>query len=258
MRLFIPDMEASAEDILSKANAWIEEFKGQHPNFTHTAKIENDLNSGLMVSRGNLKISSQIKVPKARIIPLVAHEVGIHMATRFNGSKQPLKTLETGLAGYDSMQEGLAVVAEYLAGYLPPKRLRILAARVVATALAAERQSVEEIFNCLAEEHHLSPEDAFDTAVRAKRGGGLSKDALYLKGVIEVLAYFKQGGKLDTLLIGKYDLKHREQIEQLLNEGIIKPAALIPKFFHESKTKERLDKLKSLAVTDFYQKEPEL
>ena len=41
----------------------------------------------------------------------------------------------------------------------------------------------------------------------AKRGGGLTKDALYLKGLIELLAFFKQGGAMEPLLLGKFDLK---------------------------------------------------
>ena len=67
-------------------------------------------------------------MPEERVDPLIQHEVGTHTITRFNGRCQPLDTLECGLADYDALQEGIAVLAEYMAGNMPPSRLRVLAA----------------------------------------------------------------------------------------------------------------------------------
>ena len=49
---------------------------------------------------------------------LLQHEIGTHVVTHVNGSRQPLRLLGAGLAGYDETQEGLAVFAEYLVGGL--------------------------------------------------------------------------------------------------------------------------------------------
>jgi hypothetical protein len=46
------------------------------------------------------------------------HEVGTHVLTHHNGLAQPLTQLASGLAGYEELQEGIAVLAEYLAGGL--------------------------------------------------------------------------------------------------------------------------------------------
>ena len=42
------------------------------------------------------------------------------------------------MAGYEELQEGLAVLAEYFAGEFTPSRLRTVAARVIAAACAAQ------------------------------------------------------------------------------------------------------------------------
>ena len=157
-----------AEAVLAEANRWLDELRSEADDFTFTASIAKDLNSGLMVNHGHLLISNQLQVPATRVEPLIAHEVGVHIVTRYNGLQQPLKTLESGLTGYDALQEGIAVLSEYLAGYFPPYRLRMLAARVVATDLATEGESIEAIFEHLTSAHQFRAEDAFDTAVRGQ------------------------------------------------------------------------------------------
>ncbi len=94
----------------------------------------------LMVSHGTFYIDGNIRLPQARVQPLIQHEIGTHVVTRHNGRKQSLKQLEVGLAQYDPTQEGLGVLAEYLTGYLPGERLRVLAARVVAAPLAIDAE----------------------------------------------------------------------------------------------------------------------
>ncbi|NIQ16470.1 MAG: DUF1704 domain-containing protein, partial [Candidatus Dadabacteria bacterium] len=67
-----------------------------------------------------------------RVEALLQHEIGTHALTYFNGLSQPFKQLCIGLSGYEELQEGLAVLAEYLVGGLSKPRLRLLAGRVVA------------------------------------------------------------------------------------------------------------------------------
>ena len=77
----------------------------------------------------------------ARVHALLQHEIGTHIVTHVNGSHSRCSLLGAGLAGYDETQEGLAVFAEYLVGGLTARRLRQLAARVVAVHQMA-RESV--------------------------------------------------------------------------------------------------------------------
>src|SRR5690606_41302177 len=93
---------------------------------------------------------------------------------RHTGGRQLLCQLPVGLADYARLQEGVGVLAEYRAGYLPGERLRVLAARVVATDMAMQGCGVPEIFDLLHNTHGMPTDDAFDVAVRALRGGGLT------------------------------------------------------------------------------------
>ena len=129
--------------------------------------VDDDLGSMMMVSHGTFYIDGNIRLPRARIQPLVQHEIGTHVLTRHNGRQQSLRQLEVGLAHYDPLQEGLGVLAEYLAGYLPGERLRVLAARVVATEMAIHGEDVPGDLRLPAREHALPTDDAFDVAVRA-------------------------------------------------------------------------------------------
>lgn len=77
-------------------------------------------------------IRESFKVPKNRVDALVHYEVGTHVLTHYNGKAQPLKQLYTSFSDYDELQEGLAVLSDYLTVGLTRGRLRLLAARVIA------------------------------------------------------------------------------------------------------------------------------
>ena len=118
-----------------------------------------------------------------RVEPLLHHEVGTHVVTYQNGARQPLKLLTIGLPGYDETQEGLAVLAEYLTGGLDPRRLRVLAARVVAIAEMLDGAGFLEIFESLRTEYRIPTRTAWSIAIRVVVGGGSVKDAIYLRGI---------------------------------------------------------------------------
>lgn len=245
---------ATARDLAKAAEQEIGRYRDQVPNIVSQVELVPDLNSLAMVNHGHLLIDSDAHIDRERIVPLVAHEVGIHVLTRYNGSLQPLKLFEVGTAHYDALQEGLGTFAEYLVGYLPPSRLRVLAARVLATRRAIDRESIESIFFELHEEHGVEAGAAFDTAVRAKRGGGLTKDACYLRGLKALLSRLKNGEEFETFLCGKFDLDHLSTVKQLLEDGLLKPAVLKPTFLNDEATHTRLAAARSLDVTQLYQK----
>ena len=115
------------------ARAEFDRYRAVYPDFPSHIEVRDDI-SELMVSFGRLLIPEAATFRADRVEPLLHHEVGTHVVTYQNGARQPLKLLTIGLPGYDETQEGLAVLAEYLTGGLDPRRLRVLAARVVAIA----------------------------------------------------------------------------------------------------------------------------
>jgi len=148
------------------------------------------------------------------------------------------------------------VLAEYLSGYLPAERLRTIAARVIAADMAVREAAGPEIFACLTEEHALAPDVAFDTALRAKRGGGLTKDALYLKGLDELLAYLANDGALEVLMLGKFALKHLHTIDLLLEEGVLVPPDILPAWLTDAVARQRLAVARTTPLYALFQEHP--
>ena len=66
--------------------------------------------------------------------------------------------------------------------------------------------------------------------MRVYRGGGLTKDALYLKGIIELLNYIKEGNEVDLLMMGKIRKDYLPIIKDLLQRGVLIPPAIIPRY----------------------------
>jgi uncharacterized protein (TIGR02421 family) len=151
--------------------------------------------------------------------------------------------LAAGLAGYDETQEGLAVLAEYLAGALTPNRLRELAARVVAVHRMIAGETFGTVHASLTSAG-LSDGRAFTTAMRAFRAGGLTKDAIYLRGLHEVLSHLRAGGELEVLLLGKLPLIELPLIEDLFSRGVLTAPLLRPRYLTLATTTERLDRLR--------------
>jgi hypothetical protein len=77
---------------------------------------------------------------------------------------------------------------------------------------------------------------------RVFRGGGLTKDAIYLKGLKKLVDYIKEGGNFEILYTGKFNFKHIPLIEELLNRSVLKPPALPCNHQHE----ESIERLAAL------------
>ncbi len=184
-----------AEGFARLARAEVEAYRASVPDLAPTIEVCDDVTS-LMVSRGNLLISPETRISPSRASALIQHEVGTHVLTYFNATRQPLRLLQCGLSGYEELQEGLAVMAEFLAGGLNHGRLRLLAARVLACDCCVQGASFVETFRVLHHGHAFSPRTAFQITMRVYRGGGLVKDQLYLKGLSRLLRYLASGGVL--------------------------------------------------------------
>ena len=241
-----------AKAFMAAARAEMDRHRARDARFDYEVIEEQTPGTHLFTSEGNLHVAFDYVCPRTRVEPLIQHEIGVHSITRFNGRCQPLAVLECGLADYDALQEGLAVVAEYLAGDMPPSRLRVLAARVIAARMAVEGEGAAEIYAAMRGECALDEEPAFNTMVRALRGGGMTKDALYLDGLIDLLAYLRGGGDVAFLFIGKFALKQRAVLERLLDTGFLRPPALIPPVFTGDNARDQIADIRRLKVEQFY------
>lgn len=218
-------------------------FKEQDASFSSDVHIDETV-PGLMVSRGQLYITPQSFFRESRIKPLIQHEVGTHILTFHNGKKQPMHLLRYGLADYDELQEGLAVLSEYLAGGLDALRMRLLAARVVAANALIRGESFVNTFNLLHENYRFTKKTAFGTTTRIYQSGGFTKDIIYLRGLIKVLDYLKHGGDLEPLYMGKIAVKHIKVVQELRERGILKPPAIKPRYLNDKAAQDKLNIIK--------------
>jgi uncharacterized protein (TIGR02421 family) len=220
-------------------------YQLQCADFRATVSVRDDMYAGLMVSNDQLLIGGKIRVPQRRVEALLQHEVGTHLVTRYNGHHQPFQQLEVGLAGYDGLQEGLAVLAEYLVGGLSRTRMRILAARVVAARQLLDGATFVDTFRTLDRNYEFSKRTAYTIAMRIYRGGGLTKDAVYLRGLLQILRYLREGGELEPLFVGKVASSHLPLIFELAQRQVIKPPLLLPRYLQQSEAQQKLERLRA-------------
>ncbi len=238
-----------AAEFARRAEEEIALYRQSLPEIGATVQVRPDV-TGLMVSRGNLLISARSKIPASRVEALIQHEVGTHVLTYHNGKVQRLRHLYAGLAGYDALQEGLAVLAEYLVGGLSRPRLRLLAGRVVAARDMIDGASFVEVFRELDVTHGFSQRTAFTITMRTFRGGGLTKDVVYLRGLTQILNYLANGGQIESLFIGKIGAQHIPVIRELRWRGVLKAPPLLPRYMNSPEALDRLEHVRGgLSVT---------
>lgn len=238
-----------AETFAYHAQTELVRLKGLMPDLQATVQLRDDV-PGVMVSRGHLLVGQDTRVPKARVEATIQHEVGTHIVTYYNGLTQPFRQLHTGSAGYEELQEGMAVLAEFLSGGLSRPRMRLLAGRVLAVDAMVRGADFIETFNILHDRSGFSQKSAYMTAMRVYRGGGLTKDIVYLRGISRLLDTLTKGVPLTDLLIGKIAFEDLEVISELRWRKVLKPAPLRPAYLDDPAAKQRLHHIASDKRTD--------
>lgn len=218
-------------------------YADKFPDLDLAIEVRDDV-AGIMVSKSKLLINIEMDLDANRCDALIQHEIGTHILTYCNGKSQPLKQMYEGFEGYDQLQEGLAVIAEYLVGGLTVNRLRLLAGRVIAVQSMVDNNDFIETFNLLKDSYEFPSRVAYYISMRVYRGGGLTKDAVYLAGLIDLMEYLQNGGKLETLYTGKFNTTHIKLIEELLYRKVLKQP-ILPSFLNRYEVKERLKKLRN-------------
>tara|TARA_R110002124_G_scaffold138576_6_gene302102 strand:+ start:33491 stop:34657 length:1167 start_codon:yes stop_codon:yes gene_type:complete len=169
------------------------------------AMVQNNTQT-LLLKKNQHFSANQLKV-------LANHEIGVHLVTTYNGLAQPLKIFHNGFPNNVETQEGLAVFSEYMSGCLTLHRLKELSYRVLATDSLRKGFNFCDTFDLLHNQYKLNREESYNITLRAHRGGGFTKDYMYLTGLKKVYDYFRRKEDLNILLRGKVSIE---------NAGIIK------------------------------------
>jgi uncharacterized protein (TIGR02421 family) len=158
------------------------------------------------------------------------------------------------LAHYDELQEGLGVLSEYLAGNLSALRLRTLAARVVAVRMLTDGADFKDVFEAMRGRCGFGDRAAFTIAIRVFRGGGLTKDIVYLRGLRDLLAYLREGNPFEPLFLGKFSLSQLTAMRELGAKGQLLPPRLLPSYVHNAAAQQRLSDCACIPLDQLYQR----
>ena len=228
-----------AEEFAKRAREEVAHYREIWDGVDATVEVVPGVSSGLMVSKGRLLVPSRSRIPVNRVDALIQHEIGTHLVTYFNGKAQRFTQLRNGFAGYEELQEGIAVLAEYLTGGMTPARLRTLAARVIGVDALTNGASFVDVFRLLCR-YGFSRQQAFNITIRIFRGGGLVKDCIYLRGLLTVLDYLRNGGELEPLFVGKIAAKHIPIVRELQSRHVLDPPKFLPRYITRESCQERL------------------
>ncbi|MCJ7542943.1 MAG: DUF1704 domain-containing protein [Desulfobacterales bacterium] len=221
----------------------ISEYQVIQADFNPQVIVRDDI-TGLLVSQDRLFIGELRAVSDLRVRPLLEHEIGTHLLTYYNAGCQPLALLRSGLPGYAEVQEGLAVLAEHLSGGLSASRLRLLAGRVIAVDLLTKNATFEEVFHELTQTCHFDKRISFVVAMRIFRSGGLTKDAVYLQGLLHMIKHLQEGNSFDELLVGKFNFQHLPIIRELTARNVLAKPQLKPLYLQTDEAAQRLDAIR--------------
>lgn len=213
-------------------------------DFSYSIKHSDRMGAIAMVlnNQQTLVLNSNHKFSDNEIGVLTNHEIGVHMVTTMNALLHPLKIFSHGFPNNVETQEGLSVFSEYMSNNLTIKRLKELAYRVLAVDSLAKGYSFSKTFRMLHSNYDLNRDDAFYITTRTHRGGGFTKDYLYLTGLKKIYDLYMKGESLDILLTGKVSLEHKKDIEYLQENGLaVKPKHITDSFAENSNTNKTID-----------------
>lgn len=219
-------------------DALLKKMKNAAAQWNMPCKVETStkLVAAAMVSnsRKTVMIAKNLSISNTEAEALVHHELGVHMATTLNASSQKLKVFSLGLPSNTLTQEGLAILNEYHSGNMTLERLQGLALRVLAVREMLNHNDFRHTYSFLVEDHHLSQEAAFKLAVRVHRGGGFTKDYLYLNGVSMALTLYKTQN-IKNLYVGKTGFGYLPIINEMIDRQLVQEPKYYPSFLDSPK-----------------------
>jgi len=213
-----------ADEIVSK----LDEF-GKKQGYQFRIEMDHKMIANALVSGTVVKVNSAARVTDMEVNALAHHELGVHLVTTLNGRSQPLNVLSLGSPVNTTTQEGLAILCEYLSGFMNISRLKTLALRVIAVESMLKDKDFKRTFLLLKEQYNIAEDLAFSVTARVYRGGGLTKDYLYIQGFHLILNAYESRNDFENLLCGKVSLKQLPLVTRLIEKDYLrKPQYISP------------------------------
>lgn len=171
---------------------------------------------------------------------LLQHEAFVHSLTALNGREQTvLPSLAMASPRTTCTQEGLAVFAEQITGSIDIARMKRVSLRIEAIARALDGADFLQVFDYF-HDAGQDPGESFASAQRVFRGvpltGGhaFTKDAVYLRGLIDVHTFFRRAlaqqqlPRCRHLFAGKMTLDDVHRFAPLFEAGALAAPRWLP------------------------------
>jgi len=215
-------------------------FKKALTDYGLKSKIErsNKILAKVMNTRKKILIQTDARFKNKELHALIEHEIGVHMLTTINSNKQRLKICNLGLPLNTETQEGLAILAEYLSGNISLDRLKKLALRVIIVDNMCNGADFIDCFKLLTNEYATDIHEAFSIVTRVFRGGGFTKDYLYLSGFVKVYKMWENNIDLTPLLVGKTSINFYDTLKEMIARETLSPPQFITKSFVTPRTEK--------------------
>ncbi len=184
-------------------------------------KIKENMVSDAIAGKSNsVMLRKDAKFSAERLKGTIAHEIETHVFTAMNGSLQPYKIFQRGLADYLMTEEGLAVYNQEQTESSETEKKYWPASSVIGIHKALHG-SFSDVYEEVLK-YGFSMDRAWKVALKAKRGltdtskpGAFTKDFVYFKGYRIILDFVKNGGDLRDLYYGKINLKDLEIVKKV-------------------------------------------
>jgi uncharacterized protein (TIGR02421 family) len=234
----MPDKFHEPEKILTakEAKKIFEEAIREYGLKGWIVKIKKDMVSDAIAGKENsVMLREGAEFAEDRLRGTIAHEIETHAFTAMNGSRQPYKLFQRGVADYLMTEEGLAVYnQERTESGLTEKKF--WPASSVIGIHRALNGSFAEVYDTLVK-LHFSVDRAWKVALKAKRGiadtsepGAFTKDFLYFKGYHQIREFIENGGDLKDLYYGKVSLTDLDIVKKVKG---LKPPLFLPSYLHQ-------------------------
>ncbi|MHA7057260.1 flavohemoglobin expression-modulating QEGLA motif protein [Aquimarina sp. M1] len=230
-----PGEEFAKKHSALDAEAYFRKFAERY-DFNFNIKKSTHISASAMVLNASetLVLKKNYAFSGNELQVLANHEIGVHMVTTFNGKSQPLKIFSNGFVKNTETQEGLAVFSEFMSGCLTLKRMKELAYRVIAADSLIKGYDFKDTFDLLYSQYKLDRETAWQITLRVHRGGGFTKDYLYLTGLKKIYDYYHNNKDMSLLLTGKVTLENKSDIKRLQELGLAIPGAHITDSYEQN------------------------
>lgn len=242
-----PPRDLDAEQVRSMLEEHVRAHRRRDPGFACRVEIAPHLSSNMYVHHDLVRVRRGAGFSAEAAACDMHHEIDAHVLTWLNGCEQDLSLFRIGLAGTMAFQESLGVFTELAAGVFWPGRARSLAARVAAVGWMEKGADFREVFERL-EAAGLGERDAFRICQRVFRGGGFTKDWVYVAKLGPLVRAWSTGDDLRPLLLGKVTLEARGAVSELFARGLLHPPRFLPLWMDHARPPDDLDAAKPLTL----------